>query len=275
VIQQGICHFELGHYEVALRLFTGCLEYKAWGVYRLLHRRAYALFKLGRFDEALADLALAMKTRTDYVSIITWIPVAEVAACPSDAFRMGLLDLATKAIQSGSAGNGVLLTRAHLFIKMARFEEAERDIEAAAKDAPLDPDKYNNLSWALVSSDDPERRSVPLGLKLARHAVELRPANSGFQNTLGVACYRAQQWTEAIEHLETSIRLNKDVASAFDTFFLAMAHWQLGHQDKAHDWYDKAVVWMQDNRPQDDELLRFRAEADVLLNDKPDATAAQ
>ena len=43
-----------------------------------------------------------------------------------------------------------------------------------------------------------------------------------------------------------------------------MAHWQLGHKDEARQWYDKAVEWMKNN-PADDELTRFRAEADELL----------
>jgi hypothetical protein len=48
-------------------------------------------------------------------------------------------------------------------------------------------------------------------------------------------------------------------------FFLAMAHWQLGDKEQAHTWYDQAVQWMEKNKPQDEELGRFRAEAEELL----------
>ena len=48
-----------------------------------------------------------------------------------------------------------------------------------------------------------------------------------------------------------------------------MAHWQLGDQDDARSWYDKAVErmekWMDKNKPQDEKLRRFRAEAEELL----------
>jgi hypothetical protein len=40
-----------------------------------------------------------------------------------------------------------------------------------------------------------------------------------------------------------------------------MAHRQLGHEDEARMWYDKAVDWMEKNRPDHEELQRFRAEA--------------
>jgi hypothetical protein len=44
-----------------------------------------------------------------------------------------------------------------------------------------------------------------------------------------------------------------------------MAHWQLGEKDQARRWYDKAVQWMDQNKPKDEELRRFRAEAEELL----------
>jgi hypothetical protein len=52
---------------------------------------------------------------------------------------------------------------------------------------------------------------------------------------------------------------------ANDWLFLAMAHWQLGEKDKAREWYDKAVQWMNKNQPKDEELRRFRVEAAEVL----------
>ena len=44
-----------------------------------------------------------------------------------------------------------------------------------------------------------------------------------------------------------------------------MAHRRLGREDVARTWYDKAVAWMEKNRPRDEVLVRFRAEAAALL----------
>ena len=79
-----------------------------------------------------------------------------------------------------------------------------------------------------------------------------------------MAQYRAGEWQAAIEALEKSMELRKG-GDAVDWFFLAMAHWQLGHKDEARKWYDKAVEWMDKNQPKNEELLRFRAEAAELL----------
>jgi hypothetical protein len=44
-----------------------------------------------------------------------------------------------------------------------------------------------------------------------------------------------------------------------------MAHWQLGVRQQARTWYDKADSWIEKNKPQNEELIRFRTEAAALL----------
>lgn len=47
-----------------------------------------------------------------------------------------------------------------------------------------------------------------------------------------------------------------------------MAHWQLSSKAEAHQWYDKAIKWIQQKKPKGkslEELRRFRAEAAPLL----------
>ena len=61
------------------------------------------------------------------------------------------------------------------------------------------------------------------------------------------------------------MRLPPDKQESVNTFFLAMAQWQVGEKDKARVWYDKAVEWMEKNQPKNEELRRFRAEASELL----------
>ena len=50
-----------------------------------------------------------------------------------------------------------------------------------------------------------------------------------------------------------------------DWFVLAMAYWRLGEEEKARQWFDKAVQWMDKNMPNGRDLARFRAEAAALL----------
>jgi hypothetical protein len=74
----------------------------------------------------------------------------------------------------------------------------------------------------------------------------------------------------AVEVLEKSDELLKGNALSFNDFLLPMSHWQLGNKDEARKRYDEALAWMEKNAPQDDELRRFRVEAEELLKiEKP------
>jgi hypothetical protein len=93
----------------------------------------------------------------------------------------------------------------------------------------------------------------------------LAPQDSIYWATLGVAQYRAGDWKAAVAALEKSNALLGDEALGFNTFFLAMAHWQLGAKEEARKWYDRAVAWMEKKEPKNEELRRFRAEAEKLM----------
>jgi tetratricopeptide (TPR) repeat protein len=81
-------------------------------------------------------------------------------------------------------------------------------------------------------------------------------------NTLGVAHYRAGELKEAIAALEKCRELDDEWSNPF---FLAMAHWELGHKDEARRWYDKGVKWIDRWGRSNPSLIRFRGEAAQLL----------
>ena len=156
---------------------------------------------------------------------------------------------------------------------LGQFAQAEK---AYAKVIELFPNgspiSHNNLAWLLVTCPDPKFRDPPKAVKLAQKAVELAPKEGNHWNTLGVAHYRAGDWKAAVEALEKSKELLGDTELSFNAFFLAMAHWQLDQKQEAHKWYDQAVAWMEKNKPQDEELKRFRAEAEDVLKIEKKAT---
>jgi tetratricopeptide (TPR) repeat protein len=102
-------------------------------------------------------------------------------------------------------------------------------------------------------------------IQLARQAVSLEPENSGFWSTLGTACYRAENWRDAVDGLEKARQLGGSRDDSNQLFFLAMAHWQLGERDKARECYGGAVQQMDKSNPYDEYLGRVRAEAAALL----------
>jgi tetratricopeptide (TPR) repeat protein len=151
-----------------------------------------------------------------------------------------------------------------------KHAEAEKEYRESIRLQPDFAMAHNQLAWLLATCPDPRFRYPGEAVRLANRAVELDPQSGPSWNTLGAAHCRAGDWKDAIEALEKSMQLRKG-GDSFDWFFLAMAHWKLGEKDKAREWYDKAVDWMDKNKPQDEELKRFRAEAAALLGVTEDA----
>jgi tetratricopeptide (TPR) repeat protein len=138
-------------------------------------------------------------------------------------------------------------------------------LEKAIAVQPATANDYNDLAWLLARKPDSTLRNQGRAVELAREAVRRAPNASHFRKTLGVARYRAGDLKGAIEALAKSEELAPGKVLGFNAFFLAMAHWHLGHKHESRQWYDRAVQWMKKNRPKDHELRRFRAEAAGLL----------
>jgi Flp pilus assembly protein TadD len=123
---------------------------------------------------------------------------------------------------------------------------------------------HSNLAWWLATNADPKFRDPNAAVTHARKAIDLVPEDRNPWSNLGVALWRAGDLQTAVETLETADRMNKG-GDHFHRFFLAMAYWQLGEKDKARRAYDQAVEWMDKNQPANEELRRFRAEAEEML----------
>ena len=152
-----------------------------------------------------------------------------------------------------------------LLSQLGEFDQAAQVAEELVRRPLNDPEMLNNLAWVFATADTPPLRDPARAAALARAATERAPNRASNWNTLGVASYRTGDWRAAIEALEKAEALEPEKNLAFNGFFLAMARWQLGNRDEARRWFDRSTVWMDQNRPRDAELRRFRAEAVALL----------
>jgi serine/threonine protein kinase/tetratricopeptide (TPR) repeat protein len=186
-------------------------------------------------------------------------------------------------LQTNFAGNAqvrpYICGRGAVALIQARQSERARDCcrKLLAQEAPAAGPSCNSLAWFLaLATADLRRHGEPVlanelakkAVELATKAVESDPRNGNYRNTLGVARYRAGDWKQAISDLEQPIVLCEG-GTSFDGFFLAMAYWQMGNEDEARKWYDRAVQWMYKSQPNNLELRRFRAEAAELLKVEP------
>jgi len=136
---------------------------------------------------------------------------------------------------------------------------------------PNDPVACNYLAW-LYTIGPEKLRNAEKALPLARKVVELRPRNVADRKNLGMACYRAGQYEEALRILVPIADARADEVSAHALFFLAMTHQRLGEPDKARAAYDKVIQWWQAKRPLPGhlpEMWAMQTETETLLGIEP------
>jgi Tfp pilus assembly protein PilF len=138
----------------------------------------------------------------------------------------------------------------------------------AVRASPSHGEAHNFLAWLLLTGPKPLRNPEE-ALPLARKALELAPRDPRYLNTLGVALYRAGKPAEAVVRLEKSLATRQGKTAAFDLFFLAMCHAQLGDKEKAKDCFARAVESVEGQKgmpaTQAEELKAFRREAEEKL----------
>ena len=131
--------------------------------------------------------------------------------------------------------------------------------------------ELNNQAWVLLTGPVGERNAAK-ALMLIQEAVKIRPNETTFLNTLGVAFYRNAKYKDAIATFEKSLAAGKGQWDGFDLFFLAMSHAKLGDRLKARECFDRAVRWVEQKQnltPEHArELTDFRAEAEDVLGVK-------
>jgi tetratricopeptide (TPR) repeat protein/tRNA A-37 threonylcarbamoyl transferase component Bud32 len=154
-----------------------------------------------------------------------------------------------------------------LLWQLDRQSDADEVYRQALALGPEDPAMNNERAWYLATNSDTRIRKPELAVQYARKSVAARPEVQEYRNTLGVAYYRNGDDKSAIAELEKSMSLQAG-GDCYDWIFLAMANWRLGERDKARSWFDRAMKGMEKQQPYNQELRRFRAEAEALMKEE-------
>lgn len=204
--------------------------------------RGKAFSTLGTMHLRLKEYSEAEKTYRDALSI-----------SPSSTYRLGLAKALTAQGKTNEAD--------------AEFDQVFRVYSRSAS-------SLNKLAWPLVIDPDPKLQNGQAAVKMSQKAVELSPDNGSYWNTLGVAHYRNGQWREAVTALKKSMSLRSG-GDAHEWFFLAMAYQKLEKPNKAKNWFDKSVQWLEENKPGDAELVRIQEEAQTTVFPKAKPAIAE
>jgi tetratricopeptide (TPR) repeat protein len=161
-------------------------------------------------------------------------------------------------------GTALLEKKGALDEAVASYKQALACYREVIRIHPRDHTSVSDLAWLLVTCPHIPLRDPTEGVQLARQAVELAPKEGACWKSLGVAQYRARNWSDAVAALTKSVQFGG--GDCYDYFFLAMAQWKLDEKEKARRSYDEAVRWIDKHQPPKSKVLgRFRSEAAELL----------
>jgi serine/threonine protein kinase/tetratricopeptide (TPR) repeat protein len=291
--QRGEVNYELDRWELALADFTRVIEanpgdWNAWGWRGTTHARR------GSFEEAVNDYSRAIELCPNFAGywycrgLKQW-DLGRRAEAVKDI---------TRAIELDPANADYCHDRGDAYQALGQWAEAQADHRRSVEIDPTRADTWcslgvaqqslglwdeaivsyvraveidrgftlatNALAWALVARFEPHPGDFSRAVALAQWTVELEPQDPNCWNTLGVAHYRRGDWIAAIDALTWAADLGGG-ASAFDSLFFAMSHAQRGQLEQARAYFARAVRLMEDLSTPNDELCRFRVEAEKVL----------
>jgi len=238
-------HLALGQVEQAVAAGRAAVAFEA--TRPLAHASlACALVDAGSFDEAVTVSQQALELDAGYELAY----VIQARALSALGRSRDAIDACLRAIDLGATEAPDYPNPLHdTCIARDRLEESA---------------VHRRLAWVFATVPDAGLREPARAVELAQRAVQLGPEIARNWTALGVARYRAREFDRARDDLRRSAALPGG-GTARDRIFLAMAEWHAGRKDAARMWYECAVSAMEELQDRNEELARFRAEAEDLM----------
>jgi tetratricopeptide (TPR) repeat protein len=265
---RGILHCSKRDYDRGLADFSDSIRLAPNNA-QAYKNRGYVYFLTGNFDQAIADYTQALNVgqrKADLFSerACAYTAKGEAARAETDWEEVKKLDpkLGT------SEGRSAALARHGLWAEavatLRRFTEMEpnnpvgwhqlaiahlgggdlpayRRVCAQMQErfgATREPFVASHLLYACL----PGQETVEATDRLTQLADVAAPEWKGNVRLVGAVAYRRGQWQEAVRRFDEAEKVWS--LRPWDWLFLAMAHHQLNHADKARQYFDRAVAWI-------------------------------
>ena len=259
----GELYDQLKNYELAANSFDRIpRESPLWLNAQL--RKAYDLNSLERIDEAkvlLKDLTKAfpddmrsfytlgnlLRGNKEYGEAVTYYGQA--------IDKLGKVD---------KSHWSVFYARGVCYERLKEWAKAESDLRKALE---LDPNQELTLNYLGYSWVD-QSLNMKEAMDLIRRAVQLRPNDGYFVDSLGWAYYRQKDFDQAVKQLERAVELKPDDPVIND--HLGDAYWHVGRQLEAKFQWKQAL----DLKPESDDEAKIKKKLDAGLTDEPSTRAS-
>ena len=229
----------------------------------------------GRLEEAVREYRSAMELEPGCARAHENLLGVLSKRDDEEELRLSIEDMFTQLGESAVA----FRQAGQAWFRLGNFDAALGAFEQTLELDPEDLLALNLRSFLLAAAPEPELRDVEESLALAKAVTRL---NNEFFNSwfcLCVARCRNEQWEAAVDAFDTgrSLRSEKenreDPGSGPVSFFVAIAHAQIGQSEEAQRWYDQGERWLESSR--NDPVLRSWREIGLNIRDEARAILAE
>lgn len=124
-----------------------------------------------------------------------------------------------------------------LYQDMGQHEKAEGAYKTALELDPAEAEYYNTLGYFYAQTS----QKLDEAERLVRRALEIKPDAAHIIDSLGWVFYRQGRYEEALEQLETAVRLLGEQPDAEVLVHLGDTYWELGRHDAAAESWERAL----------------------------------
>lgn len=145
---------------------------------------------------------------------------------------------------------GLFYARGVSYERLKNWPKAEADLKRALKLSPAQPLVLNYLGYSWVD----QGQHLSEAMSLIRKAVELKPGDGYFVDSLGWAHYRLGDFGDAVKQLERAVELRPDDPVIND--HLGDAYWRVGRRLEARYQWSQSLTL--EPEPAEAELTKLK-----------------
>ncbi|MGI8839324.1 MAG: tetratricopeptide repeat protein [Caulobacteraceae bacterium] len=153
----------------------------------------------------------------------------------------------------------LLYMRAVDFQESGRWADAERDLSAALKQRPDEPELLNFLGYSWIDRGE----NLPAAMVMVKKAVDLEPQSGAMLDSLGWGYYRLGDYKTAVEKLEAAVAIEAGDPDVNN--HLGDAYWRVGRLTEARFQWSRVLTL--------EPTAKLRAEVEAKLKSGLDGAA--
>ncbi|MBX2806461.1 MAG: tetratricopeptide repeat protein [Hyphomicrobiales bacterium] len=251
----GELYDQAGNVRLAAETFAKLPESSPFWLNAQL-RRAYALSALERGNEAKDVLQALIKAYPK--DMRPYYTMGNILRSNKE-FAEGV-DYYNKAIEllgpEDRSHWSIYYARGVCYERIQKWDLAEKDLSKALE---LDPDQELVMNYLGYSWVD-QNLNLKEAMRLIERAVEKKPRDGYFVDSLGWAYYRLNDFETAVNHLERAVELKPGDSVIND--HLGDAYWKVGRRLEAN--YQWSLALGLDPEPEDEAKIREKLEKGLV-----------